>query len=186
MLIRFNQFIDRQDLTPVQQKTLKQCVDRANRVRELNGCKDKNIVNRYKSTQANVAVSESKQKPAEDGQSNSQIVAGGTSSASRTHADTATPSILAGKTHEKHESADTALRRFLESYPECLSFSSKELGRMTNKTDAAIRKTETWQALSKERKHIKEQNKIQMRLNNDLLTEAERKELQSQLDKSED
>jgi hypothetical protein len=52
----FKSSLDDQKMTVSQREVLKKCVDVANSVREVDGCKDMNIENKYRLAQANIAA----------------------------------------------------------------------------------------------------------------------------------
>jgi hypothetical protein len=98
-----------------------------------------------------------------------------------------TPSTLEETTQDKkRRTADEKLRDFLDEHPECHALSSRRLAMLIGEKPATVRKTSTWIALSKKKRLQKKQNAVRLKLNNDDLSEAERKRLERELDNLED
>ena len=79
------------------------------------------------------------------------------------------------------EFANTKLRDLLESKPECNFLTSDALGKLIGETGATVRKTRIWKGLSRQRAIIKQENEIQLQLNNPYLPQEAREALENRL-----
>jgi len=85
----------------------------------------------------------------------------------------------------KGESADKKLSRVIEEQPECVCWTSKQLGKLIDIPEATIRKTKTWKALSRKQAAIKIDNKKRLRMNNEQLSLEERRKIGKALNDSQ-
>jgi hypothetical protein len=96
-----------------------------------------------------------------------------------------TPPTLVVEPQGEKKTANEKLQDFLLEHQECRAWTSKELAVQIGESAEAVRKTDTWKALSKNRKYLKEQNAIILKLKNERLSEADRRKLERKLDDRE-
>jgi len=95
--------------------------------------------------------------------------------------------VLAVETQdEKRRTADEKLRDFLNEHPECNALPNVRLAMLIGEKPATVRKTPTWILLSQKRRLLKKRNALRLKLNNDNLSEADRKKFERELDNLED